>query len=89
MTIEDRLAVILREIEESLIFNKSILPALLKAKEDNIEVHIWPSDKLSSQLIKFEVRHRDFFGTLSATALVDPESVMTSVCYTSSPTKKD
>jgi hypothetical protein len=80
-TVKEELEGLAREFEEALVFNKPVLPVLLKATAQKVSIHIETEGGWNPALVRFRIAKETKFGKLHIDWYVDPEMLMTTVFY--------
>jgi hypothetical protein len=81
MGIKQQLEELSKELEEALIFNKPLLPVLLKCNERLISVHFDPHPEWNPELMKFRLVRQGTESLAYIEFYINPETVMTSEFY--------
>jgi hypothetical protein len=82
VSIKEEMEGLAREFEEALVFNKPVLPVLLKANALGMSIHIETDGAWNPALIRFRlVKVTEKFGKFHIDWYVDPEMLMSTVFY--------
>jgi hypothetical protein len=81
MGIKEELEELAREFEEALVFNKPVLPVLLKAHELRMSIHIETHGSWNPALVRFRLVKTESLEQAYVDWYVDPEMLMSTVFY--------